>query len=164
MAEFLFAYDTLLLHGSAIAVDGQGYLLAARSGTGKSTHTRLWRQVLGDRAIMINDDKPFLRVTPQGVMICGAPWSGKHGLDTNITVPLRGICLLERCSENRIRKADPREVADLLEKQGCPPLDPDKLPKYQALIRACVQQTPVWHLACNKLPQAAVTAYEAMSG
>ena len=49
-------YDTVLLHGSAIAVDDEGYFFTAKSGTGKSTHARLWREMLGDRAVMINDD------------------------------------------------------------------------------------------------------------
>jgi serine kinase of HPr protein (carbohydrate metabolism regulator) len=56
-------YDTFLFHGSAIAVDGVGYLFTAKSGTGKSTHARLWRELLGARAVMVNDDKPLLRVT-----------------------------------------------------------------------------------------------------
>ena len=53
-------YHTILFHGSAIAVDGQGYLFTAKSGTGKSTHTRLWRELLGEKAVMVNDDKPLL--------------------------------------------------------------------------------------------------------
>ena len=49
-AEHLFDRDTLLFHGSTVAVDGKGYLFAAKSGTGKSTHTRLWREHFGNRA------------------------------------------------------------------------------------------------------------------
>jgi len=55
-------YDTFLFHGSCVAVDGEGYLFTAPSGTGKSTHARLWREYLGERAVMINDDKPFIRI------------------------------------------------------------------------------------------------------
>ena len=75
-AEFLFDYNILLFHGSAIAVDGEGYLFTAHSGTGKSTHTRLWKQIFGDRAVMVNDDKPFLELTGNGVILHGSPWSG----------------------------------------------------------------------------------------
>ena len=96
VAEYLLDNDTLLFHGSTVAVDGAAYLFTAHCGTGKSTHTRLWRQVFGDRAVMVNDDKPFLKITEGAVFACGAPWSGKHGLDTNITVPLKGICILRR--------------------------------------------------------------------
>ena len=57
IVEEFFAFDTLLFHGSVVAVDGQAYLFTAKSGTGKSTHTRLWREMLGDRAVMVNNDK-----------------------------------------------------------------------------------------------------------
>ena len=58
----LIDHDILLFHGSVIAVDGEAYLFTAKSGTGKSTHTRLWRAYFGDRAVMVNDDKPLLRI------------------------------------------------------------------------------------------------------
>ena len=89
--EFLFPKDILLIHGSALAVDGKGYLFMAHSGTGKSTHTRLWRQVFGERAVMVNDDQTFLQLGERKVYAYGSPWSGKHGLATNICLPLKGI-------------------------------------------------------------------------
>ena len=95
-AEFLFDRNILLVHGSTVAVDGRAYLFAAKSGTGKSTHTRLWRERFGSRAVMVNDDKPFLRLTETGVLVYGSPWNGKHGLGNNICVPLKAICILER--------------------------------------------------------------------
>ena len=162
MVDYLFEKDTLLFHGSAVAVDGNGYLFTARSGTGKSTHTRLWRQVFGQRAVMINDDKPFLQITESGVMVCGAPWSGKHGLDTNIILPLKGICVLERGCENHIRKAFPEELLPMLHKQSVPPSEPEKQKKFQSLVRKLAEKTPLWHLQCNKDPQAAEVAFGAM--
>ena len=163
IAEHLFEKDTLLFHGSAIAVDGEGYLFTARSGTGKSTHTRLWREAFGSRAVMINDDKPFLQITSTGVMVCGSPWSGKHGLDANVTVPLKGICVLERGTENTIRPADAEEVLTMLQKQTVPLLFPEKAEKLDALVKKLAESCPLWHLRCNKAPDAAVTAYSAMS-
>lgn len=67
IADKMVDYDTFVFHGSVIAVEGQAYLFTAKSGTGKSTHTRLWREMLGDKAVMVNDDKPMLRVTESGV-------------------------------------------------------------------------------------------------
>ena len=160
-AQHLFDHDTLLFHGSTVAVDGQAYLFTAACGTGKSTHTRLWRQVFGDRVVMVNDDKPFLRITEEGVLACGAPWSGKHGLDTNITVPLAGICILERGSENRIRSIEPAEAMPrLLHEAFCPP---GKEAQFQALVDILAAGTPLWRMACTKDPEAAMIAYEAMT-
>ena len=161
-AEYLFERNVLLFHGSAVAVDGEGYLFTAKCGTGKSTHTRLWRQVFGDRALMVNDDKPFLQITENGVRMHGAPWSGKHGLDTNITVPLKGICILERGTENRIWPVDAGAVMEMLQKQACAPVDASKEADFIRLVKQLAEKTALWKMECNKEEQAAVIAHAAM--
>jgi len=161
-AEFLLPRDILLLHGSTIALDGTGYLFTAKCGTGKSTHTRLWREHFGSRAVMVNDDKPFLQITPEGVFACGSPWSGKHGLDTNITVPLRGICILERGKENRIRPSSPEEALPMLLHQSSPPSDPARYRGFTQLVQLLARKVPLWHMECTKDPEAAQIAAQAM--
>ena len=96
IAEKMIDYDTILFHGSVIAVDGIGYLFTAKSGTGKSTHTRLWRELFGERAVMVNDDKPLIKVSENGIIVYGTPWDGKHRLSTNTFVPLKGICFMSK--------------------------------------------------------------------
>lgn len=161
-AEHLFDHDILLFHGSAIAVDGEGYLFTAHSGTGKSTHTRLWQQVFGDRAVMVNDDKPFLEIKQAGVLLHGSPWSGKHGLDANICVPLKGLCILERGQENSIRPAKTEEALPMLRKQAYCPLSSEKASVFSDLVVRLSRSVPLWKLTCNKEPDAAITAFEAM--
>lgn len=161
-AEALFAGKTLLVHGSTVAVDGKGYLFTAKCGTGKSTHTRLWREVFGTRASMVNDDKPFLRLDREQVLSCGAPWSGKHGLDTNITVPLQGICILERGGENRIRRIQPEEALPMLLHQSYCPQDPEKKDAFFALVEELARRVPLWKMECTVDPEAAKVAWEAM--
>ena len=160
-ADYLFDHDTLLFHGSTVAVDGNAYLFTAACGTGKSTHTRLWRQVFGDRAVMVNDDKPFLKITEDGVLACGAPWSGKHGLDANITVPLAGICILERGKDNVILPISPADaMARLLHEAHCPD---GRDSRFRELVTALAEQTPLWRMECTKDPQAANVAFDAMA-
>lgn len=161
-AEILFDHRVLMLHGSTVAVDGEGYLFTAKCGTGKSTHTRMWREVFGSRARMVNDDKPFLRLEEGTVLACGAPWSGKHGLDSNITVPLRGICILERGPENRIAPLLPEEALPMLLHQGYCPLDRGRKAEFETLTRTLAQQVPLWRMACTPTAEAALTAYGAM--
>ena len=161
-AEHLFDRDTLLFHGSAVALDGRGYLFTARSGTGKSTHTRLWREVFGARATMINDDRPFLQLTDSGVLVCGNPWSGKHGLDSNVTLPLQGICILERGLEDRIRPISAEEALPMLQKQTYCPLESEKYAAFLRLTEKLAQSIPLWRMECTKSPQAAQVAREAM--
>lgn len=157
-ADHLFENDILLLHGSTVAVDSSAYLFTAKSGTGKSTHTRLWRQLLGERAVMVNDDKPFLKFTDDGVLACGSPWSGKHGLDTNICVPLKGICILERGAENRIHPIAAEEAMPMLLHQSHCPEGAD----LSRLLEMLTRQVPLWHMQCTKDICAAEVAYNAM--
>jgi len=162
-ADFLLGRSTLLLHGSGIALDGKGYLFAAaRCGTGKSTHTGYWRQVFGSRCITVNDDKPFLQITSGGVTMHGAPWSGKHGLHTNISVPLQGLCILERGSENRILRLSPAEAFPLLLHQSLlPGTAADG--RQEQLVQMLAETVPLWCMTCTKDPRAAEVAFGAMS-
>ena len=164
LAEALLERQILLFHGSTVALDGRAYLFTARCGTGKSTHTRLWRETFPGRAFMVNDDKPFLRFTEDGVLACGAPWSGKHGLDSNITVPLAGICILTRGPENRIRPADAGQVMELLLDQAIRPGDPRLQDISRRLVHRLADAVPLWQMECTKEPEAALVAWKAMSG
>lgn len=161
-AEYLFGFDILLFHGSSVAVDGEGYLFTAHSGTGKSTHTRLWMQVFGDRARMVNDDKPFLQLTDSGVVLHGSPWSGKHGLDSNVAVPLRGLCVLERGMENHIQHVTQEAVMTMLQKQAYRPVSAEKELQFLHLVKRLSDSVSLWKMACNKNPEAAEIAFSAM--
>ena len=158
IAEKLLERDTLLLHGSTVAVDGQAYLFTAPCGTGKSTHTRLWREQFGDRAVMVNDDKVFLQLRQNSVWAFGSPWTGKHGIGTNISMPLKGICFLQRGTENKIQKAMPEKWLQELIRQCFLPEE-----QYSDLVLQLAQKIPLWEMSCTKDPRAAAVAYEAMS-
>ena len=163
LSEIFFDYNILLFHGSVVAVDGEAYLFTAKSGTGKSTHTRLWREVFGPRAVMVNDDKPFLEIRDDHVVVHGSPWNGKHRLGENISLPLKAICILERGEENRIRSIRPREALTMLMQQSQRPQDRRKLPLYLDLVDKLSSRVSFYRMACNMDPSAAVIAYETMS-
>lgn len=162
LAEHLFDGDILMTHGSTVAVDGKAYLFTAKCGTGKSTHTRLWRQVFGQRAVMVNDDKPFLKLTAAGILACGSPWSGKHGLDTNVTLPVQGICILTRGKENRIQRISPEEAMPMLLHQSYRPAEQSKCARFEELVRLLAERTPLWRMECNQDPSAAEVSHNAM--
>lgn len=164
VVENLFDYDCLLFHGSVVAVDGMAYLFTAKSGTGKSTHTRLWREVFGDRAVMVNDDKPVLKFTDRGVLVYGTPWNGKHGLGENICVPLKALCILERGEENRICTIRAKEALLMLMQQSNRPRNARRMPKYMDLIDKLAGNVEFYRLACNMDPEAARLAHRVMSG
>ncbi len=162
IAERMPAYDTFLFHGSVIAVDGKAYIFTAKSGTGKSTHARLWREMMGERAVMVNDDTPLIRVQPDGAAtVYGTPWDGKHRLSANIAVPVRAICILERAQENRIREIISKaEALPMLLQQTYRPADPAALAKTLTLIDRL--NVKLYRLGCNMEIEAAEISYNAM--
>lgn len=162
VARLLPSHNTVLFHGSCLALDGQGVLFTAKSGTGKSTHTRLWREAFGDRVSMINDDKPFLRILPQGVTVFGTPWQGKHRLGRNTAVPLKALCILCRGEENRIEPISPKEALPILLQQTFSPVDPQAMVQTLALVQQLSKTVRLYRLYCNMDPQAAQVARDAI--
>ncbi|MBQ1376499.1 MAG: hypothetical protein IIY77_00880 [Lachnospiraceae bacterium] len=163
LASRLPEYDTILFHGSVIAMDNEGYLFTAKSGTGKSTHTALWRQVFRDRVIMINDDKPLIRISDREVRVYGTPWDGKHHLSTNTSVRLKAICLLERGQENHIEPVDPFRLYPMLLQQLFRPDDETAMKKVLELLDRLMGQISFYRLKCNMESEAAITAWKGMN-
>ncbi|MBQ6213527.1 MAG: hypothetical protein IJJ57_11625 [Ruminococcus sp.] len=157
-------YDTIIFHGSVIAVEGQGFLFTAKSGTGKSTHTRLWREYLGEKAVMVNDDKPMLKITDNGVIAYGTPYNGKHHLGCNMSVPLKAICILTRGEKNSIVRIDKKEAYAMLLQQVYRPNDPVQMAKTLKLLDRMAENVGLYKLACNMDIEAAKVAYNAMKG
>lgn len=164
IAERLVEYDTLLFHGSAIALDGQAYIFTAKSGTGKSTHTRLWREVFGERAVMINDDKPLIKLTDEGAFVFGTPWNGKHGLGENSSAPLYAIVSLERGEVNRIEQVDKKYLFPKVFSQTYRPKEQSALARTLMLVDSMLNKVSLYELHCNMNPEAATVAFEGMKG
>ena len=137
---------------------------SAPSGTGKSTHTQLWLQVFGDRAKILNDDKPAMRLENGVWYAYGTPWSGKYDYSVNTKVPLAGICILSRGDENRILPyGGAKAIHDILT-QTIRSSDADAMIKLLELLDQLVTAVPVWKMECTPDPEAARVAYRAMSG
>lgn len=162
ISEFLINQNILLFHGSAIAVDGQAYLFTAKSGTGKSTHTKLWRELFGERAMMVNDDKPLLHITEKGVTVYGTPWDGKHHLSNNVSVPLKAICILKRDTTNHIVKIDKSKAYPMLLQQSYRSINLQKMVNTLELIDLLAAKVGLYELSCNMDTEAAWVAYEAL--
>ena len=162
ICEQMPIYDTVLFHGSAVAVDGQAYLFTAKSGTGKSTHVSLWKKLLGDRAVIINDDKPLIRISPDGAIVFGTPWDGKHRRSANTSAPLKAICFLERAEQNSIVKTDPKEALPGILRQIYRPADSAAMAASLRLADTLCRNTAFYRLGCNMNDDAALTAFNAM--
>ena len=104
IADLLVEEDIIVFHSSAISVNDSAFLITARSGVGKSTHSRNLKEFIGESFKYINDDKPLLKVTDNEVVVFGTPWNGKERISNNISAPLKAIIFLNRGESNTYRK------------------------------------------------------------
>lgn len=160
VASIALQNETVLLHGSTVVLDGKAYLFTAKTGVGKSTHTRLWVEAFPN-AYILNDDRAFLRMA-QPVAAYGSPWSGKHGIHRNEKAVLSGICILERGNHNEIRKITPEEAAPEVLAQMFMPA-PGLAPTLADLTARLVHTVPLWRMQCTKDIRAAEAAHDAMA-
>ena len=153
----------LMMHSSAVEMDGKAYLFSGPCGMGKSTHTRLWQSTFGEAAQVFNDDKPALRCLDGTWYAYGVPWCGKDGINQNKKVPLAGICFLKQAKENKIRRLNRQEALVQLCSQTTHKFNKaENLDRMLALIGKLVQQIPVFELENRPEPEAAKLSYETM--
>lgn len=159
----LMRFDGMMLHSSAVVMDGYAYLFSAPCGTGKSTHTTLWREIFGyDRVQMLNDDKPALRLEDGRWYAYGTPWSGKTAQNVNMRVPLGGICVLTRGQTNEIAPFGGIQAALALLEQTARPAGVDARGRLLELIDSLLSTVPVWKLKCTPTHDAARVSQKAM--
>lgn len=158
----LLKFDGILLHSSCIVVDDKAYAFSADSGTGKSTHTQLWLKHFGNRAYILNDDKPAIRLIDGKVYACGTPWSGKYDYSTPKVVELAGICFLERSEKNWIKKADTSKAVFNIFSQTVRKLNADKMENLFDVLEQIFAKVPLYELGCNISEEAMLTSYNAM--
>ena len=158
----LLKYNGLMLHASAVAMDGNAYLFSGPCGRGKSTHTRLWQSAFGEAASVFNDDKPALRRLDTGWFAYGTPWCGKDGINKNEKWPLAGICFLKKAEHNRIRQLTSEEVLPLLLGQTTYRLRPENMNLLLTHVDRLLQEIPVYELENTPIESAARLSYETM--
>lgn len=111
--------NTLLIHASVIRYRENGFVFLGKSGTGKSTHARLWLENMEDAALL-NDDNPVIRLENEDVFVYGSPWSGKTPCYKNERIKLKAIVRLSQASTNRIMKLSRLEAyASLISSCSC---------------------------------------------
>lgn len=160
----LIRFDGFFLHSSAVVLDGYAYLFSAPCGTGKSTHTSLWKDYFKDHnAYIINDDKPALKLSEDGrFYVYGTPWSGKHDINVNACVPLGAICFLERSETNHIEKLSAPDALTKLVWQTVRPRKEEDLTKLLSHYDKLIQKYDIYSMGCTIDFEAVKLAYNAM--
>ena len=155
-------FDTFLMHGAVVAVGDKAWLFTAPSGTGKTTHINLWLNNIPG-SYVVNGDKPLIHIGDE-CTVFGTPWAGKEGMNQNIGVKLCGIVILNRGAENRIEKIPMTQILPTLIQQSYRPNNKLELEKTLSLLSRLGKKIPMYQLYCNMDPEAALVAYNVLSG
>ena len=152
-------FGGMFLHCSLIRVHDRGIAFLAVSGTGKTTHTALWQQLLGDKMTVINGDKPILRRIDDVFYGYGTPWAGKEGVYEKDRVAITDLCFLERAEENACTPLTPEEGLHKIVHQVIFPEDAAGTEKTLELLDGLLRKCRLWRIRCNMDLSAAETAY-----
>ncbi len=164
IAEEILLHDGFLMHGVVIEAHGKGIAFLARSGVGKSTHARLWQNMLGEDMRVINGDKPLIRFIDGQPYAYGTPWAGKEGLQTNARAPLSAVCFLSRGEENVVFPMQKEEVLLSLLPQIYIPKDGEGMGLCLEMLDKLIASTDFYKVRCNMEPEAAAVCYRAIFG
>ena len=153
--------NTLMLHASVIEKDGLAFAFLGKSGTGKSTHSRLWLENIPG-AELLNDDNPAVRIWPDGaISIYGTPWSGKTVCFKQKQAKLQAIIRLEQAKENLYQQKTGMEaIITLLPSGSAIRWNNELYSKMLNLLELIVSRTQVAHLKCLPNAQAAKLCYQ----
>ncbi|MBQ9097327.1 MAG: hypothetical protein IJY55_02900 [Clostridia bacterium] len=163
IAEKILDYNGFLMHGVVLDADGCGIAFLAKSGVGKSTHTNLWKQLLGDKMTVINGDKPLVRIAGDTVFAYGTPWAGKENIHTNTKTILKKICFIERSENNECLEIGKDAVLERLINQIYIPKNGTGLYLTLEYIKLLIEKCDFYLIKCNTEISAAKTAYEVIT-
>lgn len=156
-------FGRMLLHASVLEFDGNAYAFLGRSGTGKSTHTRLWMQTI-KKCRIVNGDKPILEETDEGFIAHGTPWRGKENWGGKRSALVRGLCFIEQAKENSIVKLSPSETSMRLFQQILLPTDTQEVVATLDMLDRFIAKTPAYLLQCDISQKAVETSFTALTG
>ena len=157
----IFVNDGIIVfHGSSFMVDGSGFLITARSGVGKSTHSRLLNELIGEDFIYINDDKPLILVN-DSVTIYSSPWNGKERRGNNVSAPLKAIMFLSRSETPSFRKiVNKEEIYIKMLSQIYLPKQKDQREKALKIADKLLRKVNFYEINVNQDIESAKMTYE----
>lgn len=154
-------YNGFFFHSSSLMLDNEGYVFTAVSGTGKSTHTELWRKLFKEKVVMINDDKPIIRKKDGVFYVYGTPWMGKSNIGNNVKAPVKAVYILQRGEKNSAVRVKPGEVFKNILEATVVPTDRNNMEKLLELLDEFFSSVSLFLLTCNMDTEAAQVAYDA---
>lgn len=169
-AMLMFAFSTvglgtLEMHASVTVNDGLAYLFLAKSGTGKSTHSRMWLENIPG-SYLLNDDNPVVRTYDDGrVLAYGTPWSGKTPCYKNEVVPVGAFVKIRRSEENKLTRRDVLEsYADIYSSSSGFKSDHEMAGGLHSTIEKVVLNKPCYVMDCRPDADAAKVCHSGLTG
>ena len=165
----LYAFSTanrgaVMMHASTVMNGGKGFLFLGKSGTGKSTHSRLWMKNIPGTELL-NDDNPVLRISDSGAIVYGSPWSGKTPCYKAASVPAAAIVQLSQAPANRIRRMPPVQAyASLMASSSAFRPFKSLADGWHNTLERIVTTVPCYHLECLPDADAAHLCYNTVNG
>ena len=159
----LFHHGGIVIHASALEWKGKGILFSAPSGTGKSTHVKLWQEYMGKGVKVLNDDTPAIRFKADQPYVYGTPWSGSSQIHCNGNAPVEAIVLLEQSGVNSIHPLSTQEaILKLMPRAFLPYFDQNMMNKALDIFERVVSSVPVYLLQCRPDREAVELAYQCL--
>lgn len=164
ICDYIIDKGGFFLHCSCLKYKDEAIIFTAPSGTGKSTHSALWRRHFGDDVVMINDDKPLVREKDGRFYIYGTPWNGKHNIGNNTSAPIRSVVFLSQAPKNKAEPISPIDAMALLLQQTVLPSNKAELSKLLDMLGRLVETVPMYRLGCTISDEAVTTIYQEIYG
>ena len=147
-AYSILNYGGIMFHGIVMEYNGKGVVISASSGTGKTTHVRMWRD--NKNALILNGDRALCRKRSNKWYAYGSPWFGTSGECINRRVPMTAIVLLERGEANEIERISSYDGAlALIPRTFAPTWEKELMGKALDTIDDIVKEIPVLRLKCR---------------
>lgn len=156
-------HNCLKVHASVIEYQGSALLFFGVSGTGKSTHSRLWQQYIPG-CTLLNDDEPTLRIEEDGsIRVYGAPWSGSTPCYKNHSAQVAGIVHLYQHPENKLTRLKGYDAfSSLLTSSSIMRTDEENKNFSMDLVIKMINKVPLYRLDCRPDEEAVSLTFSIM--
>ena len=163
LAKNIVKYDCFVLHGACILYKDNAYLFIAPSGTGKTTHINLWKKHIND-LVIINGDKPIIRLINNEPIIYGTPWMGKERYGCNSKAKLKAVVILHQGQVDKIDKVDKKDYINEIFNQIYMPEDKTTLLETMDLVDKVFNNVDVYNMSCTMNDSAFKTCFKELVG
>ena len=143
------------LHSASLLYQGKAWLFSGKSGTGKSTHTNLWKELF--QTTLLNGDLNMIGIQNNSAYVYGQPWCGTSGICTPENYPLGGITFLKQAKQNICTMPEtPEKILAIIQRLISPAWDGNLMERNISFAEQLEKHCPVWQLFCTPDREAAI--------